>query len=181
MIRRLSRAPWAVLALGLVVGIAIGAGIAGKLSGPRIQLPETLLNASATHGGETMAMATGPIADDVEGLFILDFITGELTCKVINPRTGFLGGAYSANVVKDLGIEQGKQPKYLMVTGAANFRTQGGNVRPAQSVVYVADSNTGHWVAYWLPWNRAAAQYNFAQASQMLVMGKGSARNIQVE
>ncbi len=41
-------------------------------------MPETVLNASASHGGETFAMATGPVDADVEGLFMLDFLTGEL-------------------------------------------------------------------------------------------------------
>lgn len=181
MLRHLKQSRWALLVFGLSIGAVLGAVVTVQYSTPRIQLPETLLNAVATHGGSTMAIATGPIQDGVEGFFVLDFITGELTCSVLNPRTGAMGGAYRANVVADLGVEQGKQPQYLMVTGAANFRTQGGNVLPAESIVYVADANTGRYVAYWLPWNRQAAQYNFAQASPMMVLGTGSARNIQVE
>ncbi|MCA9124083.1 MAG: hypothetical protein H6821_00880 [Planctomycetaceae bacterium] len=181
MLRLLKSGRWGLLFCGLAVGAAVGAIVAVQFSSPRFQLPTTLLNASSTHGGTTMAIATGPIQDGVEGFFVLDFITGELTCSVLNPRTGAMGGAYRANVVADLGVEQGKQPQYLMVTGAANFRTQGGNIAPAESVVYVADANTGRYVAYWLPWNRQAAQYNFAQASPMMVLGTGSARNIQVE
>ena len=169
----------AVTCLGM--GAILGAVVAFQFSSPRFQLPPTLLNASATHGGTTMAIATGPIQDGVEGFFILDFITGELTGSVLNPRTGQMGGAYRANVVNDLGVEQGKQPQYLMVTGAANFRMQGGNVLPAESIVYVADANTGRYVAYLLPWNKVAAQQNFPQAAAMQVLGKGSARNIQVE
>lgn len=181
MLRHLKQGRWMLLVLGLAFGAVIGAFASFQFSGPRIQLPTTLLNASATHGGTTMAIATGPIQDGVEGFFVLDFITGELTCSVLNPRTGAMGGAYRANVVTDLGVEQGKQPQYLMVTGAANFRTQGGNVAPAESVVYVADANTGLYVAYWLPWNKLAAQQGFPQANPMKVLGKGSARNIQVE
>ena len=181
MLRQLKQSRWAILACGLVCGAMAGALVALQFSGPRIQLPSTLLNATATHGGSTMAIATGPIDEGVEGFFVLDFITGELTCSVLNPRTGALGGAYRANVVADLGVEQGKQPQYLMVTGAADFRTQGGNVKPAESIIYVADANTGRYVAYWLPWNRQAAQYNFTQANPMLVLGKGSARNIEIE
>lgn len=172
---------WTLLLLTFVFGSVLGAAVAVQFSSPRIQLPQTLLNATSTHGGTTMALATGPIQDGVEGLFILDFITGELTCSVLNPRTGAMGGAFQANVVADLGVEQGKQPQYLLVTGAASFRTQGGNILPAESVVYVADANTGRYVAYWLPWDRQAAQFNFAQASPMMVLGTGSARNIKVE
>ena len=181
MLSHLKRSRWTLLLFGLALGAMIGAVVAVQFSSPRIHLPATLLNATATSGGTTMAIATGPIQDGVEGFFILDFITGELTCSVLNPRTGTLGGAYQANVVADLGVEQGKAPQYLMVTGAANFKTQGGTIAPAESVVYIADANTGRYVAYWLPWNRQAAQYNFAQASPMVVLGTGSARNIKVE
>ncbi|HUG66816.1 MAG TPA: hypothetical protein VMM76_03625 [Pirellulaceae bacterium] len=181
MLSHLKQGRWMLLVCGVTVGAILGAVIAVQFSSPRIQLPATLLHAAATHGGTTMAISTGPIQEGVEGFFVLDFITGELTCSVLNPRTGQLGGAYRANVVADLGVEQGKQPQYLMVTGAANFRTQGGNVAPAESVVYVADANTGRYVAYWLPWNKIAAQQNFPQASPMQVLGAGSARNIQIE
>jgi expansin (peptidoglycan-binding protein) len=181
MLGKLKQSRWTLLLSGLTLGAILGAVVMHQFSSPRVQFPTTLLNATATHGGTTMAIATGPIQEGVEGFFVLDFITGDLTCSVLNPRTGQLGGAYKANVVADLGVEQGKQPQYLMVTGAANFRTQGGNIAPAESVVYVADANTGRYVGYWLPWNKTAAQYNFAQASPMVVLGTGSARNIQVE
>ncbi len=181
MLRHLKQNRWAFLAAGLMLGCIGGGVVAYQFKTPQLQLPQTLLNATATHGGTTMAIATGPIDEGVEGFFVLDFITGELTCSVLNPRNGAMGGAYRTNVVEHLGVEQGKQPQYLMVTGAANFRTTGGNVRPAQSVVYVADANTGRYVGFWLPWNRAAAQYNFTQANPMLVLGTGSARNIQLE
>ena len=181
MLNRWKQSRWTLLVLGLALGAPLGAVVAVQFSRPHMQLPTTFLHASATHGGTTMAIATGPIQEGVEGFFVLDFITGELTCSVLNPRTGQMGGAYRANVVADLGGEQGKQPQYLLVTGAANFRTLGGNVTPAESVVYVADANTGRYVAYWLPWNRQAAQYNFAQASAMVVLGPGSARNVKLE
>lgn len=181
MLSHLKQSRWTVLVGGLALGAFLGMVGAVQFAKQQIQLPTTLLNAAATHGGTTMAIATGPVQDGVEGFFVLDFITGELTCSVLNPRTGTLGGAYRANVVADLGVEQGKQPQYLMVTGAANFRTQGGNILPAESVVYVADANTGRYVAYWLPWNKIAAQQNFPQASPMQVLGTGSARNIQLE
>jgi hypothetical protein len=182
MLRSLTKTSWLMLSIGLALGISLGVAITSWQSSSQLQLPETLLNATASHGGKTMAIATGPIADGVEGLFVLDFITGELTCSVMNPRTGAIGGAYQHNVVADLGVEQGKQPDYLMVTGAAEFRyAQGGNVRPAQSVVYIADGNTGRYAAYMLPWNRQAAQFNFAQVNPMILLGKASARNIEVE
>ena len=129
-----------------------------------------------------MAIATGPIGDGIEGLFVLDFITGYLRCQVLNSRTGGAGGIYEHNVAADLGVQQGKQPRYLMTTGAAEFRYQGGgNVRPAGCVLYVADTNTGRYVAYMLPWNPAAAQYNATQRYPMVPLFKDTARNLVIE
>jgi hypothetical protein len=48
---------------------------------------------------------------------------------------------------------------------------------PADSLVYVADANTGQFAAYALPWNRQAAARATPQVADMIVVGKGSARN----
>lgn len=186
MYRRWMRRPWFVLFLGVSLGVTICAAalvgfLAGRQTGGRIQLPETLLHASATESGDTMAIATGLIDEGVEGLFILDFITGNLQVAVINPRTGQLGGLYFHNVAADLGTQQGKAPKYLIVTGEYMYRSFTGNVRPAQSIVYVADATSGRYAAYMLPWDRQASSYNFAQVNPMILLGKGLARNVPVE
>jgi len=186
MREKITKTPWRMLGLGLMLGLSVGVGmLIGSLvttnHGPaRLSLPETLLHASATHGGDTMAIATGPISEGMEGLFILDFLTGQLQCQVLNPRTGAVGAMFGRNVVADLGAE-GKQPKYLMVTGQALFRNMSGNMRLADSVVYIMDANSGRFAAYSIPWNRAAASYNMAQASPMILLGAGDARQIAIE
>lgn len=167
---------WGVL-LGL--GMVVGAALTIRQD-PLADL-ESRLWATATHGGDSMALATGPIDAGIEGVFILDYITGELTCQVVNPRTGTLAGLYRRNVVQDLGVEQGKQPKYLMVTGAVQSRQNISNIRPAESLLYVADSSTGHYVCYLLPWNRVAFSQNLPQASQMIPIGRGSVRQLPLE
>ncbi len=169
------------VSLGLLIGLGMLAGVTLTASLNPYAVLETPLHALATHGGDTMAIATGPIDEGVEGLFILDYITGELTCQVLNPRFGTLAGLYKRNVSQDLGVEQGKQPKYLIVTGRLEVRQNISNVKPANSIVYVADANTGRYVAYLLPWNKAAFQQNVAQANELIPIGKGSARNIEVE
>src|SRR5688572_8028363 len=88
------------LAVGLAIGLAIGGAMtAGVLIGkqsvvPDAALAELRLKAAASHGGETFAMATGLIDDGVEGLFCLDYLTGDLSCFVVNPRTGAPGGVF---------------------------------------------------------------------------------------
>ena len=167
--------------LGLLIGVGMLVGSTLTASLNPFAALEIPLHALGTHGGDSMAICTGPIEEGVEGVFVLDFITGELTCKVINPRTGTLAGLYKRTVSADLGVEQGKQPKYLMVTGTFQLRQNISNVRPADSILYVADANTGRYVAYLLPWNKTALNQNLAQASQLIPIGRGTARNIEVE
>jgi hypothetical protein len=183
----MSKKTWLMLGVGLTLGLLIGVGMfigslaATHSSPPQWNPPEVLLNATGTHGGETMAIATGPIDEGMEGLFILDFLTGQLQCHVLNPRTGAVGATFGRNVIGDLGAEGTKQTKYLMVTGQAAFRNMSGNMRLASSVVYVADATSGRFAAYSIPWNRAAASSNMAQASPMILLGTGDARQIALE
>ncbi len=164
---------WGMLTIGLTIGLALGGGVAaGVWLGQRnvANLPglaDLHLKAMASHGSDTFAIATGPIDDDVEGLFTLDFLTGELTCFVINPRNGLFGGMFKANVANVLKVEKGKKPSYLMVTG--NIQTTGtaGGQRPAASLCYVVDANTGDAAAFTFPWVKAATTVGVAQATEM--------------
>lgn len=152
--------------LGLALGLAVAVGIyLGKnASHP---LDALRLQASASHGSSAFAIATGPIDGDVEGIYCLDFVTGDLICYVLNPQTGRGAGAFKTNITSDLAPEKGKAPAYSMVTGTINIRSTTGNARPAASVVYVADGNTG-WVAgYSFDWNRQAVSTGSLQAGVM--------------
>jgi hypothetical protein len=164
------------------VASTIGAlAVWGYFDQENLRLLERQLHAVATHGAESMALATGEIDEGVEGIFILDFISGDLTCQVVNSRAGGLGGIYKQNVARDLGVEQGKQPKYLITTGRLATRQNISNLRPAKCIVYVADSTTGRYIGYMLPWNQQLANAGAAQAGQMVAIGGGNARNAVVE
>jgi len=148
---------------GLLLGLAVAVGIfLGRFSSHPAEAIR--LNATASHGASSFAMATGPIDDTVEGLFCLDFVTGDLTCYVLNPRTGRGAGLYKTNVTADLAPEKGKAPAYTLVTGGISI-TAGttGNARPALSVIYVADANTGVVAGYSLDWNKQAVAAGTAQ------------------
>jgi hypothetical protein len=140
-----------------------------------------VFSATATHGGQSMAIATGSI-EEGEGLFILDYLTGDLHCFVIYPRfaTKFLAH-YHANVIQVLGVQPGKKPDYLMVTGQMDFRQGAGLNRPAGTVVYVADANTGKFAAFGIPWNRQAANVGQPQQGPLVLLDAGQARQIELE
>ncbi len=170
--------------LGLLLGIGMLIGSWATFrwqSAPQFTFPETALRATATDSGETFAIATGPVADGIEGIFFLDFLTGDIQCWVIHPRTGMTGGYFVENVVDDLGIEAGgagrKVPHYLMVTGQAPMQRGTSMLKPCDSLVYVADAATGNFVVYALPWNRQATAVNQPQQARMHVVFRGSARS----
>ena len=67
--------------LALLVGLYVGKSQATN----SLPLP---LAASSADSSDTLAVASGPISDDSEGVFFLDFNTGDLQCLVYYPRTG---------------------------------------------------------------------------------------------
>lgn len=170
-------------ATGVLVGLAVVTtmGLVFGRNESRLIVPEIPLHAAASYASENMAAATGLIDDQVEGLFTLDFITGELSCAVMalrGGRTAKIGAVYRQNVVADLGIERTKKPKYLLVTGLANFVGRGGNTRLASSVAYVIDANTGGFAAYGVPWNTSAAARGGQQMAPMVLLDKGTVRTM---
>lgn len=141
-----------VLSVGLV---AIGAA-AGLLLG-RPWVPERV-QAVTSLADDSFAVCTVPLAMGVEGFFILDFETGDLSGGVIGPATGRFTGVYKHNVLQDLGFKAGqaKNPRFLLVSGAAEQAT-GGAGSFAPSVLYVTDSSTGATAAYGIPFNAQQA------------------------
>ena len=140
-----------LLGLGVVGGFVVAWMALDR--GPQIEL-----HATATQGVENFAIATGMIGSGVEGLYFLDFTTGDLKATVVNPKTGMFNSAFSHNILQDFGPI--KNPKFLIVTGQANMPRGRAPFQYAQSIIYVAEVTTGQVMAYSVPWNsaRQAAQ-----------------------
>jgi hypothetical protein len=117
------------------------------------------------------------IQSAVEGLHCLDLLTGDLSCIVISPRGKGFAGLFKTNIVKDLPPEKGKKAAYVMVTGYINVR---GNPNSPQSLVYVADANSGVWAAYSFPWAKGASSAGVTQAQQMVLVTAGKARDLSL-
>jgi len=174
------------LGLGLLVGVGMMIGATGTVhqqenaSSNHTSLPVGVpLEAGTSSVGKNISMATGQIDGDVEGVFVLDHLTGQLTCFVVNPRglgSGVLLGQFQANVAADLGLVQGKEPDYVMTVGAVNPLRGTGASRPASSVVYVADGNSGNVVGYSLQWNQSVARQNTAQRGVLFKVMAAKAR-----
>lgn len=166
--------------LGISLAILIAAG-AGYFIGNHWRQPapmETLRAATAAMGAN-MAVATGAVSDDTEGVFFLDFLTGDLQCLVYYPRLGGFGARYYTNVLANLPAS-GKNSQYLLVTGGAVTTRATAGARPGNSLVYVTDATSGNFAAYAVPWDRTSEGASRAQSGPLVFVGGGPIRNYQV-
>lgn len=181
--QRLGKGFLAGLSVGLLIGIGmlIGATVTSLVTQIQYPLPEFPVEATASTRCDTFAAATAPIDDRIEGLFTLDFITGQLQCAVMyvtGPRARSFGAVYQYNVMADLGVENTTKPNFLLVTGFSNLmRGRGdGPSPPASCVVYVIDANTGNFAAYGVPWNPGIVSRGTAQGGSLQRLATGTAR-----
>jgi len=165
--------------VGMVIGTIVGisttdtpnAAIAG------FEIDGKFLQAAAGDSSDQFAIATGKISDTAEGVFMLDGLTGDLQCLVPYTRTATFGGRFTTNVFKDLKINATKPPRFIMVTGEANFS---GGRRVGNCIVYIVDASTGNYAAYGVPWDRQMETQGRAQQGLLQGLTSGSARNITV-
>ena len=132
--------------------VALGIGLVGGLLVAGFW-PHTPLYAVATDRVESFAMATGPVDSDVEAVYFLDFLTGDLTALVLGKQPNTWTGYFHTNVTADLAVDPQRNPKYLMVTGMVNLRRGGGSrQQPSSAMCFVADVTSGRVAAYAVPW-----------------------------
>lgn len=149
MLSKLKRSP----AVWLVAGVLLGVLGAGWFINRSTVFAPTPLHAVATDRYENFAIATGPLDEDVEAVFFLDFLTGDLKAAVLSAQLGRFNAFYERNILEDLGVDPAKNPHYLMVTGVTNLRRGLGNLaRPGNCVVYIAELTSGKIAAYGVPW-----------------------------
>lgn len=155
----------AILIAGMVVGFFLGT-LAGTW------WPQFPVQAMATHGQDNFAIATGFVDSQNEALFFLDFLTGELKATVPSRTTGAFLSFFHYNIAQDFGGSQSKNPKYLMVTGRADFGGNRGNSQIGQTVVYIAEATSGIVAAYGIPWNRSLQQAHRPQSGSFMLLDK---------
>ena len=141
--------------VGMFMGTLVGSGV-GRPAALR-ELPRVFAVTSQLDG--SFAVCTAPIDTGVEGFFMIDFETGDLSGGALGQATGKFAGAFKHNVLKDLGFKPGqaKNPRFMLVSGLADLsRRRGGSL--GQSVLYVTYSSTGVTAAYGVPWGPQQAQ-----------------------
>lgn len=165
-------------ALGLCLTVAVGSGF-WLGSHRQSQIPLPLVHASTAATSSTMAVATGQISDNAEGIFFLDFITGDLQCLVYYPQMGTFGARYFTNVLQQL-PGAGRNSQYLLVTGTSITVGTSGGPRPGNSLVYITDATSGMFAAYAVPWDRTAESGRRMQSGPLIFAGGGPIRNFQL-
>lgn len=175
---RLQGMVWGAVGMLTLVATAIVGYTLGRQANPRTQ-PLDLSLVSTAASGTNMAVATGQISEEAEGVFFLDFLTGDLQCLVYYPRLGAFGARYYTNVQAQM-PGAGKAAQYLMVTGNAISPRASSNLKPANCLVYVTDVTSGIFAAYAVPWNRSAESSSQAQGGPLLFVGGGPIRNYQI-
>jgi hypothetical protein len=130
------------LMLGLFIGLGLGA-----------MIPPVSLHAVATHGEEGFSVCTGELEPGFEGIYFLDYQTGELSAAFLHPRTGKFLNFYKVNILKD--FAEAKTPKFLLTSGTANLllpATLVSNANAARGIIYVTEMNSGICCAYVAPY-----------------------------
>jgi hypothetical protein len=169
-----------LVGVGMLVGALVATGVHNSRAQTAAVVPEIPLHAlGGAHGTGTFAVASCSIDEDgADGLFTLDFETGDLNCFILNPRNGKFTGVYSANVKTDLAVV-GKAPNYAMTTGMVGWK--GGRVggfSNSSAVVYVADVNSGKYMAYGVKYNNEALVAGVPQKGMLVKLDAGTGKNV---
>ena len=142
-----SRTVW--VAMGLVAGL----GLAWVW-------PHEPVAATATDRDARFAMTTIPVKDvtisgfrdNLDGVFVLDFLTGRLTGAVLNNKVGRFSHAYFRNVAADFNVDPNAgNPAYAIVAGNTGLVSTRG-VTFANGTIYIGEMNSGFVHAYAFPY-----------------------------
>ncbi len=157
----------------LVVGVALGAVLTAGWHG--VTHTERAF-ATATHGSDNFAIATGLVDDGIEALYFLDFLTGDLRAAVVSRRNGEFTGFFQYNVLSDFD-QVTDAPKFLLVTGEADLPRGRGATQISKSLVYVAEATSGQVFAYALPFDSTLNAAGRPQVGSFVRVGGGSFRD----
>jgi hypothetical protein len=159
----------ALLVVGITLGGALTAGWHGVSTTPKAA-------AVATHGSDNFAIATGLVDNDIEALYFLDFLTGDLRATIVNRRNAAFSSFFEYNILQDFqGI--GDPPRFLMVTGAADIPQGRAGMQIGRSLIYIAEATTGQVAAYVLPYNSTLHASGAPQTGRFVKVASGSFRS----
>lgn len=134
----------------LVVGVVVGVCMA-------YVWPRERAFASTADRDSQFAMATCPVGgvigvtDQLDGVFVLDFLTGSLKGAALNRQARKFTAFYYRDLAKDFKVDPQAEPHYAFVSGTAQLGGAGG-VTFAAGVLYVGELTSGKILCYAFPW-----------------------------
>lgn len=153
----------------LVSGVLIGLVLGGLV-------PPMPLHGSATASAEGFSICTAELEPGNEGIYYLDYQTGDLNAAFIHPRAHKFINIYKYNILKD--FADARTPKFLMVSGSTPLIfPQGGNVRPSVGMVYVVEVTSGIVCAYAAPYSINRESIPAATNEKLQLVDKGKFRS----
>lgn len=165
-----SRGAW--LIVGIFAGMFVGSFLPGW--------PDTPLHAVATDRHENFAIATGALDEDIEAVYFLDFLTGDLMGAALGIQSGKFIAFYKYNILGDFQVDVSKNPRFLMVTGFANLVRGGARFQPANSVIYIAELTSGKVGAYSIPWDPTSHRRNQPFTGTFVLLDVKQFRNVAI-
>ena len=141
------------------------------------------VQATATARNDAFSAATGPINEDVEGLFLLDPLTGQLSCYILNPyKLNFTMAFRYNNVLQDLDMQKDKGARLLLLTGLVDYKLKSGTEKPSEAIAYVVDSSTGTFAAYAVPWQKGllTSSQKKRHMGTLRLLDKGKSRTLEL-
>jgi len=138
MTKRITDNRFVLLAVGLAAGLCLS-----------YFWPHEPVLAGTVDRDSKFAIVTCPVSNlrGVEGVFVLDFLTGRLTGGVINNRHGQFQHSYGRNIAADFNVNPKLQARYAIVSGSLNMNSRR-QFTPASGVLYVAEMNSGQVICY---------------------------------
>ena len=144
--------------LWLLTGVAIGLAMSWFW-------PQEPMHAGTSDRDDKFALLTVPVKDvqfagvrdHLEGVFVLDFLTGQLKGAVIG-KGGRFTHTYFRNVAADFQVDPAAAPHYAIVQGNAQLPSQG-RFTMATGVVYIAELASGKVAAYGFVYNDTARPF----------------------
>jgi hypothetical protein len=136
---------------GLAAGIALGLAIA-------CFCPHEPAYATTGDRAPHFSMVTVPVSDaalgivdPLDGVFVLDFITGQLKGAVLNRQNGKFASFHFRDLAKDFDVPPNLDPEFCMVSGFGQMPNPAGK-QMASGMICVGELNSGKVVAYSFPW-----------------------------
>lgn len=145
-----------------LTGLVAGLGIAQFW-------PHEPVAAGTSDRDAKFGMCTCPVSfvDGTEGVFVIDYLTGQLKGGVVNARQNIFTNFYYRNLAADFQVDPKAKPAYAMVAGNRGQNVGQNGVTLGAGTIYVAELTSGKVVAYTFPYTEVRGKTPAVQMTPM--------------